>query len=466
MKKRTFKIIAAIDRNRGIGYQNQLPWPRIKEDMQYFKKITTETSDPNKINVMIMGRKTYESLKKELPSRINIVISSTYQPGINTFKTLNEALLAYYEIPEVENIFVIGGQQLFTEAIQRLDCETIYLTQINENYQCDRFFPSIPAWFFKSPCKQGENVEFEVYQNRADPQSDEQQYLSLLREIINTGENKDGRNGKTISIFGPQHVFDLQQGFPLLTTKRMFFDGIVKELLFFLRGQTDANILSAQGVNIWNGNSSREFLDKRGLVHYQVGDIGPMYGYNFRHFGHSYEGCQSDYTGKGYDQLFHLLDSLIKDPHSRRHLLTTYNPATVAESVLAPCHGISVQFNVRTNGELDCKMFQRSVDAALGYPFNIASYALLVHILCQVTGYKPGKLIMTLGDTHLYNDHIEKIKKQLDRVPLVKPKLEIKKEFQGSTIEERIKFIEELTPNDIQLSEYYHWPGIKLEIVI
>lgn len=457
---KTFKIICAVDRNGGIGFKNQLPWPKIKEDMKYFREITTKTTDQNKQNAVIMGGKTYESIGRYLPDRINFIVSKIYN------QPLDHTLDVCHRTEQIENIFVIGGEQLFTEAIQRLDCSEIYVTRIDKEYECDRYFPKIPSWFSLLSSRSENDLTFEVYKNIADPTSDEKQYLSLLKEIIETGEDKDGRNGKTLSIFGPQHVFDLQKGFPLLTTKKMFFSGIVKELLFFLKGQTDSNILSNQGVKIWEGNTTREFLDKRGLTNYKVGDIGPMYGYNWRHFGHKYEGCENNYENQGYDQLYHLIDSLIRDRNSRRHLLTTYNPAVVSESVLAPCHGIAIQFNVRANDELDCKMFQRSVDCALGYPFNIASYALLVHIICHVTGYKPGKLIMTLGDTHLYKEHIDQVSKQIDRVPMIKPSVKIDKIFEGETTEERIKFIEDLVYNDILLENYSHWPGIKMDMVV
>jgi len=366
-----FRIICAMtEKTRGIGFKNQLPWPKLKADMEFFANVTTKTVSPDKINAVIMGRQTWESIPlkfRPLPNRLNVVITSKqFQDANNTVyvTSLDRALQYCYDSTVVEETYVIGGQQVYADAINRLDCSRLLLTMVGNDYECDRFFPNIPGWFRLTDSKKAITdevpISFDTYDNIADPTSDELQYNGLLKEIVETGESKDGRNGKTLSIFGPQHTFDLQKGFPLLTTKKMFFDGIVKELIFFLNGETDANILSNQGVKIWNENTTREFLDSRGLKHYKVGDIGPMYGFNFRFFGANYEGCDASYAGKGYDQLWHLINSLVNDKNSRRHLMTTFNPAMVSQSVLAPCHGLTIQFNVRATEELDCKMYQRS----------------------------------------------------------------------------------------------------------
>ena len=380
--RKGFSIVCAMTRkSHGLGFKNRLPWPKIKEDMDYFYSTTTMTNDCNKMNSVIMGRNTWESIPEKfrpLPNRLNIVVTSnpdkiptihrsqsTNDTPIIGVNSLDQALNHSYNTKYIENTFVIGGQKICEDAIQRMDCSKLFLTYINKEYESDVFFPKIPKWMNLSNSNKvvttkGIELDFETYDSIADPESDEIQYTNLLKDIIENGESKDGRNGQVISLFGPQHTFDLQKGFPLLTTKRMFFDGVIKELIFFLRGETDANILSNQGVRIWDGNTSREFLDSRGLNHCIDGDLGPMYGYNFRAFGAPYEGCDKSYVGKGYDQLWHLVNSLVNDPNSRRHLMTTYNPATVKESVLAPCHGLTIQFNVRSNGELDCKMYQRS----------------------------------------------------------------------------------------------------------
>jgi dihydrofolate reductase/thymidylate synthase len=510
--KRTFSIIGACIRstganNWGIGFKNELPWPKLSKDMKFFAKQTTTVMDNSKsksksiYNSVIMGRNTWDSIPdnfKPLSDRLNIVVSSNTEflnnlpqnKLIHGTNSIENALDFSYSRSYIENTFVIGGQTIWDQTINHPELSKIYLTRIETKdvvnvkdnilpIKCDTFFPKMPKWMILNSdltnrAKEHSDskdfiLEFEVFENKSHPKSDELQYTSLLKTIIKDGENKDGRNGHTLSTFGTQHIFDLQDGFPLLTTKRMFFPGIVKELLFFLRGETNANILSKDNVKIWDGNTTRDFLDSRGLTHYSVGDMGPMYGFNWRHFGAKYYGMNGNYSdlNKGHDQLYDLVKSLTNDPNSRRHLLTTFDPSTVKNSVLAPCHGLTIQFNIR-NGLLDCKMYQRSVDVALGYPFNIASYGLLVHILCHITGLKPGKLVMTLGDTHLYKNHIEKVTRQIKRIPLVKPTLELTKEFNviGTTVEDKIKFIENLSCNDFKLSNYNYWPGIKMKMVV
>jgi thymidylate synthase len=236
-------------------------------------------------------------------------------------------------------------------------------------------------------------------------------------------------------------------------------------LIFFINGHTNSKLLEKKNVNIWKDNTTRDFLDNRGLHHYVVGDMGPMYGYNWRHFGSKYNGCINKNNG-GYDQLYNLIEGLINDPNSRRHLLTTYDPSTVTESVLAPCHGITIQFNVRNNKYLDCKMYQRSADIGLGYPYNIASYGLFVHIICHVTGYNVGNLIMTLGDAHIYEQHIEQLKKQTLREPLLFPQLVITKEFDvKSNVQNKVNFMENLLFSDIKLVDYNCYPLIKMDMI-
>ena len=194
--------------------------------------------------------------------------------------------------------------------------------------------------------------------------------------------------------------------------------------------------------------------------------MGPMYGWNWRNFGAEYDGCDSVYMGCGYDQLRNLIDTIINDPNSRRLLLTTYDPSKVSQSVLAPCHGLVVQFNVSQSKYLDCKMFQRSVDTALGYSYNVASYAALMHIIGIATGLTPRNLFMTLGDTHIYEQHIEKVKKHFDRNPMNYPTLHYKGSIDMSTdIDAKIKWMENLKPEDFELKDYHYYPGIKMDMV-
>ena len=216
-------------------------------------------------------------------------------------------------------------------------------------------------------------------------QHEENQYLELLENLVYFSDCRETRNGKTNSLFGERLVFNLKNSFPLLTTKKVFFRGIIEELLFFLNGKTDSKILEKKNINIWKENTTSEFIAKNGLP-YREGDMGPMYGFNWFHFGAKYTGCDSNYDGLGFNQFEMVLNLLRNDPTSRRIIMTSYNPALAKDGVLYPCHGISIQFYVRISENIkyvSCSMTQRSADIACGVPYNIASYAALVYIICQ-----------------------------------------------------------------------------------
>ena len=243
----------------------------------------------------------------------------------------------------------------------------------------------------------------------------EEGYLKLVDRILTHGVLRSNRTGTpAYSIFGASLSFDLKEGFPLLTTKRMATKSIVHELLWFIGGKTDANILTEQGVPIWKGNSSREFLDQRGLTNYRPGDCGPIYGFQWRHSGAQYVECDTDYTDQGIDQLQGIIDQLKKDPTDRRMVMCSWNPSDLSKMALPPCH-ILVQFYVDVNKELHATMYQRSADMGLGVPFNIASYALLMHIVGQRTGFLPARLNLVFGDCHIYKDHEGPLRQQLLR---------------------------------------------------
>lgn len=296
---------------------------------------------------------------------------------------------------------------------------------------------------------------------------DEQNYLKLLSHILEQ-KPKGGRNGLTRSLFGPQLEFQLNRNgapiLPLLTTKKMFLKGIVEELLFFIRGNTNTKDLENKGVNIWRGNTSLEFLKSRNLD-YKEGDMGPMYGFNWRHFGEgtNYNGCECKY--QGYDQLRELIKGLICDPNSRRHILTTFDPSSVDKCVLAPCHGIAIQFYIDDN-RLDCKFYMRSTDMFLGAPFNIASYGLLTILIAGCLKLQPGRLIMTMGDAHIYEDHMFAVKTQIERVPYPFPSIDILGEVPNSNVDKIINFLENLQFENIVVKEYTSHPPIKAPLIV
>ncbi|KAK9390616.1 thymidylate synthase/dCMP hydroxymethylase domain-containing protein [Lipomyces mesembrius] len=268
------------------------------------------------------------------------------------------------------------------------------------------------------------------------PNPDEEAYLSLCAQILSTGEKRLDRTGTgTLALFAPPQMrFSLRDNrFPLLTTKRVFLKGIVHELLWFVSGSTNALDLSAKGIHIWDGNGSREYLDSVGLSHREVGDLGPVYGFQWRHFGAEYINAKTDYEGKGVDQLRELIWNIKNKPYDRRLVLTAWNPADAQKMALPPCH-MFAQFYVsypngpEAQGELSCCLYQRSADMGLGVPFNIASYALLTIMVATVCGLKPGEFVHCLGDAHVYLDHVDAMKKQVEREPREFPKLFVKRD--------------------------------------
>jgi thymidylate synthase len=293
---------------------------------------------------------------------------------------------------------------------------------------------------------------------------EEQSYLELAEHILENGvEQNDRTSVGTLSTFGAQLRFNLQNGFPLLTTKKMFWRGIVEELLWFLRGETDSKILEAKGVNIWKGNTSKEFLEKRGLD-YPEGEIGPLYGFQWKYWGADFQKSLSlknkMMSVGGIDQITNVIESIKHDPTSRRHVVSAWNVADLDKGVLPPCH-VLFQFWVNPKlGTLSCQLYQRSCDFFLGAPFNIASYALLLELIARVTGYKAGEFIWVGGDVHIYKNHIEQVKLQNIREPFSWPRLEIVSKI------ESLEDIEALTFDDIKLLNYKSHPAIKGEMAI
>lgn len=267
----------------------------------------------------------------------------------------------------------------------------------------------------------------------------------------------------TYSIFAPRPLkFSLNRDgrpiYPLLTTKRVFQKAVLAELLWFISGETSSLSLSEQGVKIWDGNGSREYLDSVGLGHREPGDLGPVYGFQWRHFGAEYVDAKADYTGQGVDQLAEVIHKLRTNPYDRRIIMSAWNPADLKKMALPPCH-MFAQFYVsyprprkaaggaaaettsgngeqeseaKPKGHLHCQLYQRSCDMGLGVPFNIASYSLLTHMIAHVCGLVPGSLTHVMGDAHVYADHVDALRVQLEREPRDFPELEIKREKGGS----------------------------------
>jgi thymidylate synthase len=249
-----------------------------------------------------------------------------------------------------------------------------------------------------------------------------QQYLDLLKLILETGKDRGDRTGTgTRGIFGHQMRFDLQEGFPLLTTKKLHTKSIIHELLWFLRGETHVKSLQDAGVRIWNEWSTAEQTARFGR---KEGDLGPVYGHQWRNFGATKLADGTTYAKDGLDQIKRVLRDIVENPNSRRHLVTGWNPKEADQVALPPCHTL-FQFYVQ-DGELSCQLYQRSADVFLGVPFNIASYALLTMMVAHVTNLKPGTFVHTFGDAHLYKNHLEQAKLQLTRKPKKLPTMTLK----------------------------------------
>ena len=252
------------------------------------------------------------------------------------------------------------------------------------------------------------------------PEHDEHQYLNLIDDILTTGSWEQTRNGSTQMIFGAAMQFDLTNGtVPLLTTKKLAWKTCLKELLWFIRGSTDNSLLTAQNVNIWSGNTRRRLVQDE---YVQDNDLGPIYGHQWRHFNAPYIDCHTDYTGQGKDQLQAIITAL-KDPlqrSSRRLVMSAWNPCQLEEMALPPCH-ILCQFNVREGRYLSCHLYQRSADVGLGMPFNIASYSLLTHLLAHHCGLEAEAFNYSLGNCHIYDDHVTALRQQTARVPFKFP---------------------------------------------
>ena len=286
---------------------------------------------------------------------------------------------------------------------------------------------------------------------------EEEQYLDIVREIIEKGVLRGDRTGTgTLSKFGVQMRFSLRNNvFPLLTTKKVFWRGVAEELIWFVGGRTNAKELSDKGVKIWDQNGSREFLDRHGLSHREEGDLGPVYGFQWRHFGATYEDMHTDYTGKGVDQLADCISKIKNSPEDRRIIITAWNPVDLPLVALPPCHMLC-QFYV-ANGELSCQMYQRSADMGLGVPFNIASYALLTVMVAHVCGLKAGDFVHTIGDAHVYINHVEALQTQLQRKPKAFPKL---------FLNEDVTDIDQFTFADCTVEDYNPDAPIKMVMAV
>lgn len=289
--------------------------------------------------------------------------------------------------------------------------------------------------------------------------SEEQMYLDMMSEVLQLGNVRPDRTGVGVhSLFGHTLRFNLlDRTLPLLTTKRVFFKGVAKELLWFLKGSTHTQWLQAHGVHIWDGNGTRAFLDNRGLTHYPEGELGPVYGFQWRNWGKEYPSVE----GRGIDQIQKIIHTIQTNPFDRRMILSAWNVSQLDSMALPPCH-VLAQFYVHEKDNirfLSCAMYQRSADVFLGVPFNIASYALLTHMIAQVTGTIAYELITHYGDTHLYTNHVEQAKTQIERYYEGKP-------FCKLRLNPEKKNIDDFVYEDMQIEKYTCCESIKAPMAV
>jgi dihydrofolate reductase/thymidylate synthase len=466
---RRFNLIFATDLNGLFGWNQKLPW-HIKEDLAHFNRTTRDTFNKN---ICVMGYYTNLSLPAKLDGRVNVVLSKKEKLDNDKYDEkytdLDSFIYNSNKYNPNQKIFIIGGKNIIETCLKEYTnlIDTIYHTEIQHkfNHEDGNIYLNIDV--LKKYEKYRETVvhkNFDYYINFNKyvlPKHEEFQYLELLNESINKGELRTTRNANTYSLFNKAMTFDLTKGFPLFTTKKVHLRGIFEELMFFIRGQTDSKILENKGIYIWKPNTTKDFISKVGLD-YREGDMGPMYGFQWRHFNSFYMGCDHDYTNYGFDQLEYCLDLLLNDPHSRRILMTTYNPAQAKMGVLYPCHSIVIQFYVNeidSNKYISMNLYIRSNDFAVGNPYNVASNALLLHLVCNTLNarcgeskYIPFKLNVLIGDLHVYQQHLDGVVKQINRMPYDFPKINIKKGLEK---------IEEYKWEDIELENYTTHDPIK-----
>lgn len=500
-----FTIVAAVDDKYGIGnsqLESTIPWKNTPDgiaDMKFFYNLTV--SKQTTVHAVIMGRVTAETIPKiywPLLKRINIVISRQYSQNeridatmpptfaeVIYMSSLNEAL-NWCKKFNINRVFVIGGAQIYNIAIIHPLCKQVLLTRIPGDFNCDVFFPHDALGRYEAHLSHEYELfrkyhKFILFEQYISSNHDEEVYLKLLQKCLVSKPRTNRTDILTYGDFGAQlrfplsylrlgttaekpHYSDYRLILPLLTTKKVVFRSVYHELIWFLRGDTTTDYLTSNGVFIWSGNTSREYLNSIGKSEYPVGTVGPAYGHQWRNFGADWRESNTS-TECGIDQINNLIEGIRREPFGRRHIVTAWNPAQVNEAALPPCHvmfQMYVDVDATTKYKLSCMVTMRSSDVFLGLPFNIASYALLTHMIAYVLDYIPGEVILNLGDYHLYENQLIAAKKQLQRNSRQFPTITMPPRADDASIDD---FINKFTIDDIVVSDYCPHPYIQCDMI-
>ena len=514
-------LIVAIDSKcYGIGKNGSIPWVN-KTDMKWFKKVTVGEGN----NAVVMGRTTYESIGKPLPDRINIVLSTTVTdiPGCFVAKDLDEAVSIAKE-NKVDSLFIIGGGKVYKEALEKNMVDILYIDKIdtiNVKSDYDTFFDydsiQYSQYWFSAPILidsfSGTGLHLEIYYNSKQTYcTTDEQYLMLMNDIIKNGQTKHTRAGETLSLFGKTMRFDVRNGLPILTTKKVFSKGCIHELLWFLKGGTNIKYLIENNTHIWDDDAYRYFIqlfekdltqenrttkevflekviaqDTRTYLNndncpeqYTYGDLGPVYGKQWTSWG-------------GVNQLDELIDKLKNNPDDRRLMISAWNVGELKYMALPPCHYLSQWYVTemtpyqrysewckREGTDVnagDCPIEQekldeyldergvprkylsvmwqqRSVDTCLGLPYDLLSYSIFLHLVAQCVDMVPYEVICCLGDTHIYKNQLDGAIKQVQRNPFKYAPATLK-------LNPDIKNIYDFKYDDIKIENYNSYSSIK-----
>jgi thymidylate synthase len=458
MPRQELNIIVCIDKARGIGFEGKIPWRDeewVKLDRAVFRRHTLN-------HAVVMGKRTFEECG-ELAGRKNIVLGRDAH-------SLDEAI----ELAG-GTLWVIGGASLYAEALTHPCLKICVITRIARKYKCDVFFPKFRGETKIHSSQQlaaGVSVEVHVAR-RKNPE--ESAYLDTLRELLSAPVEQNRTGIPAAILISRSFRFSLSRGdarvLPLLTTKKIIWRSVYYELMWFLRGcrsldgkTYDTSYLLANSCHIWDDNTSRAALDRRGLRHYAVGECGPIYGAQWREWRPSPKAAEwdrGDISAQSRDQIAIAINTLRTNPQARDIVVSAWNPHQAPWMALPPCH-YAFQFIV-VGGRLSCVVSMRSGDMGLGVPFNIASYSLLTHLVSKVVGIPAGELIINVGNCHLYTNHFDCVGSWLQRKPIPFPTLEFSPRAEGAEIDD---FHSKLTIDDLIIRRYYPEGMIKMPMAV